>query len=141
MRAVRKPTNSPVNTRALVTRPHGARCGRRARQRRQLLELAEAAHGETRPWRELLHDDVTHLQHEAQHRERDAVAVSNYQPTIVPGLLQTPEYARAVLELGRTRDVDAAVATRIERQQLLHEESHRFHPWWQLAGVHTAPGW
>jgi len=96
-------------------------------ERRQLLELAEAAHGETRPWRELLHDDVTHLQHEAQRRERDAVAVSNYQPTVVPGLLQTPEYARAVLELGRSRDVDAGVATRIERQQLLHEESHRFH--------------
>jgi len=50
----------------------------------------------------------------------------------VPGLLQTAEYARHVLgemvELHdlEVRDVDAAVATRMQRQQMLYDQSKRF---------------
>jgi transcriptional regulator with XRE-family HTH domain len=94
--------------------------------RERVLELAEAVHGETRGWNELL-GDTGHNQDEARHREAEAVLARNFQPSVVPGLLQTPEYARAVLRVGRTTNVAAAVATRIERQQALYDEGRTFH--------------
>lgn len=100
-------------------------CGVRADRQQHVLELAERVHGETRPWRELLGGDneAGHLQETES--ERDARLVQNFQPTIVPGLLQTPDYARLALTLGHTRDVDAAVQTRIERQQAMRDSDTR----------------
>jgi transcriptional regulator with XRE-family HTH domain len=60
-----------------------------------------------RPWREV---------------ERDAVELRSFQPLIVPGLLQTEAYARAVLAgAGKVpRDqVDKQVKARMERQHIL----------------------
>lgn len=102
-----------------------AACGVTGAERRRLLDLAEQVHAETRPWRDLL-DDAGHLQEVARRREADAALVQNFQPTIIPGLLQTPEYARRVFELGRTRDVATAVAARVERQQVLYSGTARF---------------
>ncbi|MFJ9367135.1 helix-turn-helix domain-containing protein [Nocardia sp. NPDC101769] len=55
-----------------------------------------------------------------------------YQNVLVPGILQTPEYARAILERSITRhgltdDIDAGVAKRMERQQFLYHGDRRFH--------------
>lgn len=108
-------------------------------KRQQVLDLAEAAHGETRPWGELL-TGVTHLQGVAQERESAAATVRNFQPTIVPGLLQTPEYAARVIPLADHAggiDHEAALATRLQRQQILYEEGHRF----QFLLVETALRW
>lgn len=91
----------------------------------RLLDLVEAALAETRGWGELL-GDIGHAQGEARQRERDAALVRNFQPTVMPGLLQTPEYARALLSIGRTHDVPAAVAMRIERQQVMFEPGRSF---------------
>lgn len=99
--------------------------GADAAMEERLLDLVEAILAETRDWGELL-GDVGHAQQEAQDRERDAVLIRNFQPTVVPGLLQTPEYMRAVLSIGRTRDVEAAVAMRVKRQQALYEQGRRF---------------
>jgi transcriptional regulator with XRE-family HTH domain len=90
----------------------------------RLIELAEAAHGETKRWAELLTSDQ-HLQDKVRDADAAATYVRNFQPTVLPGLLQTAAYARAVLELGRT-DVAAAVAGRLTRQELLHEPGRRF---------------
>ena len=56
-------------------------------------------------------------------REREAVTLSSYENQVVPGLLQTPAYARAVF---RSRvpaltdeEIDEQVAARIERQEIL----------------------
>jgi len=54
-----------------------------------------------------------------------------YQSWVVPGLLQTAAYTRAVLAtIANLRDVpddlDAAVAVRMERQHILHAGDHRF---------------
>ncbi|WP_432198556.1 helix-turn-helix domain-containing protein [Streptomyces sp. bgisy027] len=54
-----------------------------------------------------------------------------YQSWVLPGLLQTPAYTRAVLStVAHLRDVpddiDAAVAVRMERQRILHTGDHRF---------------
>lgn len=91
----------------------------------RVMALLEAAHRETSPWGQLLAREQ-HLQETAADRERASVKVRNFQPTVVPGLLQTAEYARAVLELGHTLDPVAALAARLERQQILHERGRRF---------------
>jgi hypothetical protein len=55
--------------------------------------------------------------------ESDATAIYNYEPLCIPGLLQTGDYARAVIAAGN-RDlaegaVDQLVRTRMGRQALL----------------------
>lgn len=95
-------------------------------ERDRLLDLAESVHAETRGWAELL-GDAGHAQTEALRAEQSVARIRGFQPTVIPGLLQTPEYARAILSIGRTRDVAAALATRIERQQVLYEQGRQFH--------------
>jgi len=55
--------------------------------------------------------------------EAAAVLIRNYEVQFVPGLLQTEEYARAVVMLGHahtsTHEVDRRVNLRLERQRLL----------------------
>jgi transcriptional regulator with XRE-family HTH domain len=57
--------------------------------------------------------------------EQDATVLYNYQPLLVPGLLQTFPYAKAVISAGvgaRTeQEVDDRVAARIARQALLRD--------------------
>lgn len=95
-----------------------------AATRAQLLELVESVHAETRGWSELLGREG-HMQGEIATREASATRIRNYQDEVVPGLLQTPEYARALFEMGRTLNVAAAVATRIERQRALRDPLRR----------------
>jgi DNA-binding XRE family transcriptional regulator len=55
--------------------------------------------------------------------EQQAVRLCAFEPCLVPGLLQTEEYARAVISAGGMHPpatVDELVAVRMERQQLLH---------------------
>ncbi|MET8143847.1 helix-turn-helix transcriptional regulator [Sphaerisporangium sp. NPDC005288] len=53
--------------------------------------------------------------------EREAATLRTWEPLVVPGLLQTEEYARAIL-LGEPRvtpeDVEEQVAARMERQRI-----------------------
>lgn len=54
--------------------------------------------------------------------ERNATQLRYYHPTLIPGLLQTENYARAVLRLEPTRsdaEVEKLVASRLERQEIL----------------------
>jgi hypothetical protein len=48
-----------------------------------------------------------------------ATRMRRYDPELIPGLLQTREYATAVLEGGPAVDVSRAVEARMERQRLL----------------------
>lgn len=103
-------------------------CGADVVDRERVLDLAEAVHGETRSWGDLL-AGVTHLQGVAREREQPPGLVRNFQPTIVPALLQTPEYAARIIPLADhtgSIDHDAALAERLRRQQRLYEEGHRF---------------
>jgi DNA-binding XRE family transcriptional regulator len=55
--------------------------------------------------------------------ERQATSLWSFQPCVFPGLLQTPEYARAVLEAAHLDiDLEEALATRLDRQQVLTKE-------------------
>ncbi|MEU1308905.1 helix-turn-helix transcriptional regulator [Streptomyces cinnamoneus] len=60
---------------------------------------------------------------EAVYLERLAIAVREYAPTFIPGLLQTAGYARAVflagLPFAPDEEIESRVATRLGRAQLL----------------------
>lgn len=96
--------------------------------RRRVLALTEAAHNQTRSWGELLEQD-NQLQSHAQLREGESRVIRNCQLSLVPGLLQTAEYARLVLAQtnpGGHTDPAAQLAGRLERQQVLYQEGRRF---------------
>ena len=55
--------------------------------------------------------------------EQAATIIRSYEVAFIPGLLQTPEYARAVIRLMdgvSEAEADQRVALRLQRQQLLH---------------------
>ncbi|WP_433336265.1 helix-turn-helix domain-containing protein [Spirillospora sp. CA-294931] len=54
-----------------------------------------------------------------------------YESICPPGILQSPSYVRAVMEVnasmfGLTDDIDTAVEARLERQELLYSSEHRY---------------
>jgi transcriptional regulator with XRE-family HTH domain len=59
--------------------------------------------------------------------ESEAVRLRDFQPLVMPGLLQTEEYARAVLRAapnaGSTEDIERQVALRMDRQAILAQPS------------------
>jgi hypothetical protein len=63
--------------------------------------------------------------------EGEARLQRGFQSALVPGLLQTPEYARGVLERAARvwtsgTGIDEAVAARMRRQDLLYDTSKKF---------------
>jgi hypothetical protein len=55
-----------------------------------------------------------------------------FEATVIPGLLQTPEYARArfaegIRRLNLPNDINEAVQGRIQRQEILYRADKRFH--------------
>jgi len=59
--------------------------------------------------------------------ERDALRIHGWELGAVPGLLQTEDYARALIRSGRPMDsseeIDRLVAARIERQEVINGEN------------------
>jgi transcriptional regulator with XRE-family HTH domain len=57
--------------------------------------------------------------------ESEAVRLRDFQPLVMPGLLQTQDYARAVLRAaphaGSSAEIDRQVALRMERQKILSQ--------------------
>lgn len=65
--------------------------------------------------------------------EQRAHTIRAFDAALIPGLLQTPDYARARITEGAAffgidvGDVDAAVAERMRRQAILYDSKKRFH--------------
>lgn len=60
--------------------------------------------------------------------EQAARKIACFETAVLPGLVQTPGYARTVFEKsaalrGAGDDIDAAVAARMQRQQILYDET------------------
>src|SRR5437764_4153673 len=94
-----------------------------------LVGLAEAALTEVERWRTALRHGLPHIQAEVRALEANARRISNFQPSLVPGLLQTAEYARRVFTLADVvggQDYASAVAARVSRQEILFDEDRRF---------------
>ena len=93
------------------------------------LHTLEARHAE---WRRILKGGVEAHQGELAGLHGKARLIRSFETTLVPGLLQTGGYSRAVLaeviaNFELPNDIDAAVAARMARQQVLYDTSRRFH--------------
>jgi hypothetical protein len=93
-----------------------------------LIDQATALHTQSRSWRALHGPSFRRHQEELRRMERQATTMRLFQPNVVPGLLQTAEYARHVLEAGGygRENIADAVAARVERSGVLYDESKAF---------------
>jgi Domain of unknown function (DUF5753)/Helix-turn-helix domain len=94
-------------------------------ERERLLALAKEAN--TQGWWHRFGDVLPSWLHSYLGLEAAAAVIRSYEVQFVPGLLQTTDYARAVILLGhetaRYEEVERRVGLRIARQQLLHREN------------------
>ena len=108
-----------------------------------LTGLLEAAVNEVAAFRDKLTDGLMAVQLEVRELESSSGTVRNFQTGIIPGLLQTAEYARRVMEMANIRNdanLGAAVAARLERQQALHDKSRDFEFLMTEAALRWRPG-
>src|ERR1700691_2549735 len=71
--------------------PHGVR--------EELAGLAYQAWNEARSWRASHRHGIAARQREMTQLERSSTTVRHFQPEAIPGLLQSPSYARRVLQI------------------------------------------
>ncbi|MFC4056682.1 helix-turn-helix domain-containing protein [Planomonospora corallina] len=93
------------------------------------LKSLELAYAE---WRAKLKAGTQAQQLTVSEREAGAAVLRVFEPSTIPGLLQTPEYARSILTqviaIHRVPDdLDAGVQARMDRQQILYQPGRRFH--------------
>lgn len=96
--------------------------------RAEVTELAEAAAREVRSWWSVHAGGMADRQREIAALEAAAEVVRNTQ-NMVPGILQTAEYARLALTLANVsgqKDIPAAVAARMRRQEALYDPARRW---------------
>lgn len=95
----------------------------------RLKTLTEAAFNEVHPWRAALQRRSS-LQDSIHDRESTASRIYTFQPALIPGLLQTADYARRVIAMFHRqyndKDPAAEVAGRLHRQLALYEPSKHF---------------
>lgn len=98
--------------------------------RDQLTEDLRSLAVEYATWRRQLRRGSAPRQRVGRLLDESATQLRALQTSVVPGLLQTADYARAVFEgLAQLRprpDVDAAVRERARRQSVLYESGHDF---------------
>ncbi len=83
-------------------------------------------------WQRQLRGGLRPHQHQLAELDAKTHIFRVFEPATIPGLLQTAEYARArfaegVLLFGTPNDIDYAVRTRMQRQELLYRRDKRFH--------------
>lgn len=96
--------------------------------REELSHLAYSAATEARSWRISHSAGLAARQREMAKMERSATEILHFQPSVIPGLLQTEAYARLVIPMGDVTgqgDVDASVRERMRRQRILRERGKR----------------
>jgi transcriptional regulator with XRE-family HTH domain len=83
-------------------------------------------------WRRILGTGTRRRQQVSRTLEAKTRLMRWYEPLLVPGILHTAEYAEAVMRrviefYDIPDDLDAGVAERMARQQILYRGNHRFH--------------
>ncbi|MBF6326942.1 helix-turn-helix domain-containing protein [Nocardia transvalensis] len=83
-------------------------------------------------WRRVLGTGTKRRQQLSIKLEAETEVMRWYEPRLIPGLLQTAEYAeeilRNVIEFQNVpNDLDEGVSKRMERQQILYRRNHKFH--------------
>jgi transcriptional regulator with XRE-family HTH domain len=111
--------------------------------RESLVTLTQAAFTEVQNWRDAMRSRP-HVQDQIQALETRARMLCTFQSSVVPGMLQTAEYARRVFSLFRgpvlEANVPAAVAGRLNRQLTLYEADKRFSFLISEAALRWRPG-
>jgi hypothetical protein len=101
-----------------------AQIGAPADDRRRLRELARR--GRARVWWTPYRSSLTEPYDEYVALEAEAIELCEWEAQVVPGLLQTGDYARAVIEAGADRAdrdvIETRVQLRINRQQVLRRK-------------------
>lgn len=102
--------------------------GASKRVREQLRVLAETAATEVMALRPWLRTSVAEIQDDIGRLEASAAAVRSCEPLIVPGLLQTAEYAARIMgSFGHPQaELEAATTARIARQSVMHDTKREF---------------
>lgn len=83
-------------------------------------------------WRRVVASGRAHRQRQSLEIEGRASHIRWYEAWVIPGLLQTPAYAKAILTSCRSvipggrDDIDEAVAIRMSRQRILRSGTRRF---------------
>jgi len=97
--------------------------------RATLLDLVEAAHSETVAYRRAVRErPQQHLQTHVADLESRCVRLRAWEPFLVHGLLQEPDYARGAMRLAdfdSAFDHEAALEARLQRQQALLDDPSR----------------
>lgn len=93
------------------------------------LHTLEVQHSE---WQRVLKAGLLSHQIELSETDQQTKLYRSFEPAVVPGLLQTPEYARArfsqVIAVHRVpNDINEAVQKRMQRQEMLYRPDKRFH--------------
>ncbi|MEV2251346.1 helix-turn-helix transcriptional regulator [Streptomyces sp. NPDC050147] len=91
----------------------------------EYMDAARVAATEATAWRLIQRAGLHKAQRQLQALEARMTLLRLFQPALVPGLLQTPEYMRAVLSRhdDLTEDtVRQTVSARLERQEVLYDE-------------------
>ncbi|WP_017579385.1 helix-turn-helix domain-containing protein [Nocardiopsis valliformis] len=96
-------------------------------------------------WKDQLHHGHSGIQARIANQEKQVRVFRGYEPMLVPGLFQTPDYARAVLESASrknrsTSDVEDAVQRRIQRQDVLYRRDKSFRYLVSEAALHHRRG-
>ncbi|MDG4795308.1 helix-turn-helix transcriptional regulator [Micromonospora sp. WMMD1082] len=90
-------------------------------ERRRLIGMAERSR--ERGWWETHAADLSPWSRTFLRLEADAVAITNWEPLLVPGLLQLPDYTTALMRACGIADAELRVAARLSRQAILARDS------------------
>lgn len=101
------------------------RTGASTADRATVTELSASVAAEFSTWRDALAGGLVKAQREIEVAEAAARLRIIYVPNIVPGLMQTPEYAHHLVSTAHANRVDLveAISARIQRQSVLHDRS------------------
>jgi transcriptional regulator with XRE-family HTH domain len=97
--------------------------------RDDMLARRESIATEVGTWRVLHRAGLRRAQENIYQRQAPARSIQTFQPVMVPGLLQTADYARRVMLQGNPSgqaDIAEAVSARMQRQQVLYDQTKQF---------------
>jgi transcriptional regulator with XRE-family HTH domain len=109
-----------------------ARCCGRAELASELVATLRTLETHYVEYRRMFRAGMTAKQHAFAEVEAQSAFIRNFESVAIPGLLQTPDYARFRLAEGieydgAPDDLDDAVAARMHRQQILYRTGKKFH--------------
>lgn len=107
-------------------------CGADAHFSRELMEQLAEARALHREWKQQVRLGHVAIQRNYEDLARGATVIRNAEVALIPGLLQTADYARyriaesVTMHHASSDDIDTAIAQRMRRQQILYDTSKRF---------------